>query len=360
MTYSDKVDFHSHYLPPTYYEYLGKYEGNLPDKFKTPQWNEKSHLDLMTKLGIAFAFVSISSPNLSKADKETEIKMVRKINIEGKEFADRYPDKIGLFASLPLPHIEKSIEEAKYALDVLNADGFGLSTNYSGLYLGDEKLAPLMEFLNERRAVVAVHPVTPADTPYGANGALPIPTMEFFIDTTRTFTNMVMNNTFERYPNIKWIFPHAGAFLTILSDRFNGFSVLMKSTGNVNPLDYVTDMNHVYFDVAGFPLQKQLNNLLMDVKPRNLLYGSDSPYTPDIACIALSGGLEMFSGMSQADKEAVFFKNAVSIIPRLADILGVTVNNGSVCYADLPLTHREKTSRAMRKVVAKLYKRIFG
>ena len=51
------------------------------------------------------------------------------------------------------------------------------------------------------------------------------------------------------------------------------------------PPDFKADMRHVYFDVAGFPLQKQLHAPLKDVKVENLLYGSNTPYTPNIACI---------------------------------------------------------------------------
>lgn len=161
---------------------------------------------------------------------------------------------------ISVPHTDAAIKEAKFALDELGADGFGLSTHYAGVYLGDSGYDPLMELLN---------------------------------DTTRTFTNMVMHNIFGRYPNIKWIFPHAGAFLSILSDRMNSFSIQMR--GNLPkdiPFDFKGDMRHVYFDAAGFCLQKQLGALLKDVGAKNILYGSDSPYTPTLACTALSGGLE--------------------------------------------------------------------
>lgn len=133
----------------------------------------------------------------------------------------------------------------------------------------------------------------PAALPQGINENIPIPALEFSNDTTRTFTNMVMHNIFGRYPNIKWIFPHAGAFLSILSDRMNSFSIQMR--GNLPkdiPFDFKGDMRHVYFDAAGFCLQKQLGALLKDVGAENILYGSDSPYTPALACTALSGGLK--------------------------------------------------------------------
>ncbi len=360
MFYNQKVDFHSHFLSPTYYEYLDKYEGATPDDFPTPKWSEESHIELMDKLGIAFAFISVSSPNLSKADKETEIKMVHQINIEGADIVKHHSKRLGLFANLPLPHTEEAIEEAKFAINTLHADGFGLSTNYAGIYLGDARYDKLMEYLNSIGAVVAVHPVKPSGLPKGVNGELPIPAMEFFMDTTRTFTHMVMHDIFGRFPNIKWIFPHAGAFLPVLSDRMSGFAMQFRNNMKTPvPLDFKADMKHVYFDVAGFPVNKQLHDLLLDVSVNNLLYGSDMPYTPNIACIAQTGALEKVSGMSRNEKDNMFTFNAVRLVPRLSDILDVSVSGKTVCYSDSPLTFKEKASKNVRKTISKLYNAVF-
>ncbi len=360
MFYNQKVDFHSHFLSPTYYEYLDKYEGATPDDFPTPKWSEESHIELMDKLGIAFAFISVSSPNLSKADKETEIKMVHQINIEGADIVKHHPKRLGLFANLPLPHTEEAIEEAKFSINTLHADGLGLSTNYAGIYLGDARYDKLMEYLNSIGAVVAVHPVKPSGLPKGVNGELPIPAMEFFMDTTRTFTHMVMHDIFGRFPNIKWIFPHAGAFLSVLSDRMSGFAMQFRNNMKTPvPLDFKADMKHVYFDVAGFPVNKQLHDLLLDVSVNNLLYGSDMPYTPNIACIAQTGALEKVSGMSRNEKDNMFTFNAVRLVPRLSDILDVSVSGKTVCYSDSPLTFKEKASKNVRKTISKLYNAVF-
>lgn len=359
MQTNKKVDFHSHFLSKTYYEYLDKYEGPEPDSFPTPGWDIESHIAQMDKLGVAFSLISVSSPNLSGADCETEVAMVHKINLEGKEYVDAYPDRLGLFASLPLPHVKQSIEEATFALDELKADGFGLSTHYAGVYLGDPRYDELMEFLNSRKAVIAVHPVTPSAVPQGMNENVPIPAMEFFMDTTRTFLYMVTNNLFERFPDIRWIFPHAGAFLSILSDRMGGFAVVMKQKQPDLPLDFKNDMRHVYFDVAGFCLQKQLSGLLKDVPADNLLYGSDAPYTPNLACVALSGGLEKFGELNDEDSRKMFYRNAVSLIPRLQTIIGETGAGETRCYADKALTRSDKRSRFARKLVARLYGKLF-
>ena len=55
----------------------------------------------------------------------------------------RYPGRIGLFASLPLPDLEASIEEAGRALDDLGADGVVFESNHHGVYLGDPVLVSI-------------------------------------------------------------------------------------------------------------------------------------------------------------------------------------------------------------------------
>lgn len=358
--FNQKVDFHSHFLSPTYLDYLRRFEGPEPDHFPTPAWDVERHIAQMDQLGIAVSLISVSSPNLSGANRQTEKSMVRQINLEGCGYVRQYPDRLGLLASLPLPNVEDAVEEAEFALQTLGADGFGLSTHYAGIYLGDPHYDPLMAYLNDCGALVVVHPVQPAALPKGVNRAVPIPAMEFFMDTTRTFMNMVMHDLFGRYPNIRWVFPHAGAFLSILSDRVNGFAVLMRQAHPELPLDFKGDMNHVYFDVAGFPLQKQLKALLGDVTVANLVYGSDTPYTPGIACAAMAGGLEQLDFLTEEEKHQIFTANAVRLLPRLGPLLGVEVKGETVTYSQKPLTAAEQRGRRQRTLIAKLYGKFFA
>lgn len=361
MAYTKKIDFHSHFLTDTYCRYLDEYEGEAPDDFPTPKWSEEGQLKLMDQLGIAFSFLSISSPNLSKAEKDTEAALVHTINTEGAAIVRNHPDRFGLFAGLPLPHVEEAIREARYAVEELGADGFGLSTNYAGVYLGDPQYDPLMEYLDSIGAVIAIHPVKPGRLPKGVNGELPIPAMEFLVDTTRTYTYMVTHDIFERYPRIKWIFPHAGAFISILSDRMYGFAMQFRNRLSYPvPMDFKADMRRVYFDMAGFPINKQLHDLLLDVPADNLLYGSDAPYTPTIACIAQTGGLETTEILTEGEKTAMFTQNAVQMFPKLSGILGVSPDTGTVCYQDNPLTLSERFWRRIRTFISKVYDRIFA
>jgi predicted TIM-barrel fold metal-dependent hydrolase len=307
----------------------------------------------MDKLGVAFSFISITSPNLSRADDEVEKEYVRRVNEEGAAFVAKYPNRLGLMAELPLPNIESSLEEAKYALDVLGADGFGLKTHYRGKYLGCMELDPLMEFLNKRKTVVVVHPAKPYNHFEGVNEDLPIPAFEFFVETTRTFINMVLKDTFNHYPDIKWVFPHVGAFISLISDRFDSFSVIMKLKSPYLNADFFGAMKHVYFDLAGFSLPKQIQILKQNVPAQNMLYGSDGPYTPELVTVAQAGALEQTKQFNMNEKEMIFTQNAIALFPRLGEILGV---NKNVTQED---KKRMRPSRIwVRKLISAAYLKI--
>lgn len=313
MNYNKKIDVHAHILTKSYYDYLDKYEDPEPDHFATPKWDEKAHLKLMDNLGVACSVVSVSSPQIIRCDPEERLRIVNNMNSEALEVIGRHPDRMGLFASLPLPDVDAAVSIAGAMLSTDGVRGIGLLTNYDGIYLGSPKLDPLMEYLNAQKAIVCVHPTMPDTLPGDAVPDMPIPVMDYLMDTTRAFTNMVWNDKFIQYPDIKWIWPHGASFITILSDRFNSFSVLAKKNGNKHKLDYFGALKHCWFDTAGFSEPKQLHDMKLDIPTNHFLYGSDCPYTPTVACMALAGQLEKTDVLTKKEKQMMFTDNAVSL-----------------------------------------------
>ena len=112
--------------------------------------------------------------------------------------------------------------------------------------------------------------------------------------------------------------------------------------------DYFEAMKQVYFDLAGFPLPKQLQILKQNVPVENMLYGSDGPYTPDFATLALAGALETTDQLTDREKERIFTQNALALLPRLGKILGVEAQQK---------TERRKRSRLLkRKMMTSVYR----
>ena len=319
MKFQRKIDFQAHYLPPSYYDFLAEEGLFCPDGFPTPQWDEAWQQEMMGELSIAYALLSVSSPSLWTKDPARTRTLARKVNDEGAEIVSRAPGNLGFLATLPLPEVSAAIDEARRCLDTLHAGGVGLMTNYGGVYLGDRSLDPILAELNGRGALAVLHPTKPAVTVPNVNQEIPVPAFEYFVETTRTFLNLVQNDTFARYPDIRWVIPHAGAFLPILADRFESFALMLRFADPDRRVDILADMAHVYYDLAGFSEPKQLAMLLRNVDETHLLYGSDTPYTDISACVGQAEALEETPKLTERQKALLFTENALTLLPDLKE-----------------------------------------
>lgn len=320
-----KIDMHVHYLPQAYRKALLTRGEKKPDGYPTPEWNPEVHLEVMKHLGISTSMLSISSPHINFGDKNAAKILARKVNENGAKLVRKYPNQFGLLASLPLPDIGNSIEEIQYAMDVLHADGFALPTNTLGVYLGDPCLDPILEELNRYKAVVVLHPNRPGRVPENVLEGVPLPILEFLFDTTRTVANMILKGTLKRFTDIKFIIPHAGAFLPIFADRLAAAVKLLPTLFGddikieEDRIDVYAALKELYYDVAGVCLPVQLSAFLQITDVDHLLYGSDYPYTPEFACITLADALDKTNLLTNEQRRAIYHDNALKLFPRLKE-----------------------------------------
>jgi predicted TIM-barrel fold metal-dependent hydrolase len=191
---------------------------------------------------------------------------------------EEHPGRFGLLASLPLPDVEGSIAEIGYCFDELGVDGVTLLTNVGGTYLGDPALEPVFDELDRRHARVVLHPTSPPCWERTSFGH-PRPMLEFLFDTTRAVVDLVLNGTIARHPHLDVVVPHAGATLPVIADRVAMFAVVLD---DVDPAaDVLRDLGRLHYDLAGFPIPRQLDALLALTTLDHLHYGSDYPFTPE-------------------------------------------------------------------------------
>ena len=286
------IDFHTHFLPRLYAQALKKHIPGDPDGWPTPGWDEHLTLAFMKKNHIGYSILSLSSPHFNFGDKEETIAIARDANDTGERVTQDHPDQLGYFASLPLPYAQESVSEIDVAL-AHSALGFTVPTNSRGLYFGTPIFDPVYAKLNQEKAIVLMHPNRPEQGPINVNIDIQIPLMGFFIDTTMTFMNLLRYHFFDRYPDIKLIVPHAGAFLSILADRDAAF---VKQQYNS---DMFAALRHVYFDVAGTVFPRQLPMLLTLADEQHLVFGSDIPYTPPLLASQM---IKLFNEREYHDK----------------------------------------------------------
>lgn len=309
----DRIDVHAHYLPPDYRQALLDAGHEHPDGFPVlPEWSAAAHLAMMDRAGVATSMLSVSSPGVAFGADPAE--WARRVNEAGAATVREHPGRFGLFASLPVPDADAAREEIAHAFDRLDADGIVLLTHAAGVYLGDPSLEPVMAELHRRRAVVFIHPTSPAGFACTALG-YPRPMLEFLLDTTRAVANLVLTGTLDRYDGIRLIVPHAGAALPVLADRLAGFAALFGVGGReAGEIDVIAALQRLYYEVgAGLPFPRHVEALLNLVDTGRLLYGTDWPFGALPGIEANGEAIEAHPRLDDAELRA----NAEALFPRL-------------------------------------------
>ena len=301
------MDVHSHLITPEFVSSLEK-EGRLMDEgFPLPKYDVYNHLKWMDEAGVETSVLTLAAPQ------PTSAQTVRQTNEAAARIKKEHPGRYLFCAALPLPDVSKAIEEAKYALDVLKADGIKLATNVDGQYLGAPELDTLFSVLNERKAVVILHPHRPEPVNKQVMQQTPLAMQEYLSETTRAVSNMISRNVLARYNNIKVIVPHCGAYLPLAIPRMKSLTPVMQTNKMVGEIDYEANLRTLYYDLAGAHSPEVIRMLLTITTPDHLLYGSDYPYVaPQVLTQSLARMKDYLSKEPDLApfKEMILWKNA--------------------------------------------------
>ena len=266
------IDVHSHIITPEFVSALESEDRLLDEGFPIPKWDAEAQLKWMDEAGIQTSILTLAAPQ------PTSAKVVRATNEAAAKLKREHTDRFRFCAALPLPDVNAAIEEARYALDVLGADGIKLATNVGGQYLGAPELDTLFSFLNERKAVVILHPHRPEPVNKQVMQQTPLAMQEYLSETTRAVSNMISRNVLAHYNNIKVVVPHCGAYLPLMVPRMKSLTPVMQANKLVGDIDWEANLAALYYDLAGAHSPEVIRMLLTITTPDHLLYGSDYPY----------------------------------------------------------------------------------
>ncbi|OBF81267.1 amidohydrolase [Mycobacterium sp. 852002-51163_SCH5372311] len=337
-----RIDTHHHMIPPDYRKALQKAGIDESGGRAVPDWTPEASLQTMAELDVGAAILSVSTPGTAFLPNPADAAaLARDLNDYSADLVAAQPDRFGFFATVPMPGSGHSVAEIGRALDELKADGVVLLANNAGVYLGQDGQDPLFEVLNDRRAVVFIHPAelpgptVPGVAPFAA---------DFLLDTTRAAYLLVRNGIRRRYPDIKFILSHAGGFVPYASHRMA--LAITADTGR-SPADSLDDFSSFYFDTALSSSAAALPTLLAFAKPGHITFGSDWPFAPVAAGKLFAAGLETYPGIDAGTRSAIDRTNALWLFPRFGT-------------APQPITQptvqrlRHTVSRGAMRVVARL------
>lgn len=335
MVLPKKIDTHHHFVPPAFEDgmllfhtsiaclnpslALNAAPGGDPSGWILPKWSPSTSQNIMEEVGTKTAIFSVTAPGPGIVKGAASRDLARKINTYGAQLRNQQPERFGFFASVPdlWDDLEGALGEIQHALDHLQADGIVLMTRYGdgNYYLGHEKFKKVWELLDQRRAVVFIHPTHPAD-PTPVNSAMPAPLIDFPHETTRTALDLILSNTKREYSRCKVILSHSGGNLPWLSKRA---TLAASSVPNAKKpaKEIVEDAKSFYYDLA-LTDPNQLRLVLDFVPHEHLLFGSDFPYAPRQTVLSYSQDVDGYH-MDDNLREKIYFKNALSLFPRLAN-----------------------------------------
>ncbi len=305
-----QIDLHSHAVTQGYRDYIKANGAELDEGFPIPGWDVEKHIAFMDKAGIRTSVLTMPAPQPFFGDAEASAAVCRRYNEECAALKARYPGRFMFCAALPLPDVPHAIAEARYAIEVLGADGIKLATNSYGQYLGDPELDTLFAVLNEYNAVVILHPHRPEPVNRQVMRQTPLAMQEYLSETTRAVANMISRNVLARYPRVKVVVPHCGAYLPLAVPRMKSLVPVMQANRLVGEIDWQANLSRLYYDLAGAPTDDVLDALLTVTTPDHILYGSDYPY---VAETVLIGGKQALEGRLAAhglDPQDIFTDNA--------------------------------------------------
>ncbi len=163
--------------------------------------------------------LTMMGPDLeSMTDGKTAVSLARLGNDELAEACVRYPKHfIAAAALLPMEDMTAACAEARRAVEELGLKGVQISSNIAGETLDSKRLYPLYEMMEAYDLPIWIHPSFPPGplaAPFDIQLMLGWP-----MDTSMAMFYLARSEVFERFPNIKFITHHCGAFMPAFYPR---------------------------------------------------------------------------------------------------------------------------------------------
>jgi predicted TIM-barrel fold metal-dependent hydrolase len=233
-----RIDVHSHYNPPSYFELLqevGAFDelsvlrllGHLwrPGHATAETGSDASALARrvadMDAAAIDLQVISIGAVHPYVDDRQTATALARHANDAYAELVAQAPSRLAAFGCQPLPHVEETVAEISRCLDDLGFAGVALGCSAGGLPLDDARFDPVWEALNRRAAILYLHPGTEIGGVVGCGEFHLAPDFVSPAEIAVAACRLMVTGHLDRYPDVKIILATLGGGIPFLARRFD-------------------------------------------------------------------------------------------------------------------------------------------
>jgi predicted TIM-barrel fold metal-dependent hydrolase len=275
-----RIDIHAHLWTDEYLDLLqafGKGDTSA-QRGKGAGLSESeiaARFQMMEQAGVDKQILSSTPQSPHFANREHAVEAARFINDQYASVVQRWPDRFAAFASIPLPHVQESLDENARALDDLGMQGVAVTTSVLGRSLADPAFAPIYAELDRRAAVLYTHPA-------GCGGHSPLiqeHNMTWMvgapIEDTIAVAHFIVHGIPSRYPRLRIVNSHLGGAIPMLLQRMdNQYSWEAPGTGEKPS----TAARRMWYDSVSHAHGPALRAAVESLGADRILLGTDFPY----------------------------------------------------------------------------------
>ena len=280
----------------------------------------------MDRAGIDVAVLSSTWP-VDAFDPEDAIRVAKLSNDDVYEATKRYPDRFMGTALLPTLQIEAATNELERCVKELGFKYWHAQSHMTGpdgkvRYIWEPEFEPILAKAAELNVSIYLHPDYPTDADYWDSGlAYAGPGLGFGQEVMQTVTHLIMNGTFDRYPNLRVILGHMGEYLPYVLDRMNYHLNLGRPGGGLSDGDgnitcaetlyhYVVTNANIIVSTSGSADTNAFLCAKEALGADRIVFGSDWPYENYTNSTAFIDTCEL----TDAEKAGVWSENAAKYI----------------------------------------------
>ncbi|GAB4426542.1 MAG: amidohydrolase family protein [Bacteroidia bacterium] len=260
--------------------------------------NHRTQVQVVSTIPVMFSYW---------AKPQDTLDLSRFLNDHLAEVVAAFPRQYVGLATLPMQDADLAVAELQRCKEELHLPGIQIGSNINNLNLSEPQFWPIWEACEQLGMCILVHPWEMMGRQYMEKYWLPW-LVGMPAETTRAACSMIFGGVFERYPDLRVCFAHAGGSLLATIGRIeHGFRCrpdLVAIDNPVNPREY---LGHFWVDSITHDANL-LRFVLNSVGSNRVVIGSDYPFP--LGDLEIGAFIDEM-GLPPFDKENIYYRSAL-------------------------------------------------
>jgi len=275
----------------------------------------EKRLGAMDDADITVQVLSAAAPGADLLDGPAGVEFASSTNDALAEAVRQHPLRFAGFAHLPMRSPEAAADELERAVSRLGFRGALINGTTQGLFLDDERFAPILAQTEKLDVPIYIHPALPPESvrkayydrlPGNRGFLLSMAGFGWHVEVGLHVLRMVLAGTFERHPGLKVVIGHMGETLPFMLDRAE-----QVFQGQARPVALKeTILKHVWLTTSGFFTLPPFLNALLTFGAERILFSVDYPFS------APREGRDFLKALplSESDREKIAHRSADQLL----------------------------------------------